>query len=384
MWLRNSDRTWCVVIVLILVAVPMKLLVDSYVPGHGFLSLIHFGERFSSTRLPEINEFVPPPQSPDGYDGQFYAQLALYPSLRGEGIAKALDNPGYRARRIGLPTLATTLGFGRTAWVLNVYSVLNFVFWLLLLGLLLRFIGLHRRRDILLFAGLLWTNGTLISCARALTDLPAAVLGVAAVLAPGIWILPLCLLSAGALIKETSVLSFFVAPWLANRRGELRQMLLSTIFLVIPILLWAAYVHLMMGSAAGVVSGNFNWPVIGVINKLGIAVDDLFRNSGTAGQLAHNAFEVFCPLSLCAQAIYLVIHPRVHIPAWRLGIGFAVLLLVLGPSVWVDQNAYSRVLLPLTMAFNLLIHQNEQGRAYFAWYVAGNTGMVWMLLKTLL
>ena len=388
LWNVKSDNTWRlwrVVVVLMLVAAPLKLLVDSYVPGYGFLSLVHFGERFSSTRLPEINELVPPPRSPDGYDGQFYAQLALHPSLRSEDIAKALDNPAYRARRIGLPALAMSLGFGRTAWVLNVYSVLNFVFWALLLGLLLRFIGLRRRRDALLFIALLWTSGTLISCARALTDLPAAVLGVAATLAPGTWLIPLFLLSAGALVKETSVLSFAAAPWLADGRGNVRRVFLSAMLLLIPLLLWAAYVHVMMGSADSTGSGNFSWPAWGVFNKLDVAVRDLFSvPRGMPVQLAHYAFEVLCPLSLCTQAVYLFIHPRVRVPAWRLGIGFAALLMVLGPSVWAEQNAYCRVLLPLTMAFNLLIHQNEQGRAYRAWYIAGNTGMAWMLLRIML
>lgn len=368
-----------------LVAAPMKLLVDSYIPGYGFLSLVRFGENFSSTRLAEIKELVPPPQSPDGYDGQFYAQLALHPSLLGEGITEALDNPAYRARRIGLPALAMSLGFGRTAWVLHVYSVLNFVFWALLLGLLLRYIGLRRRRDVLLFIALLWTSGTLISCARALTDLPAAVLGVAAVLTPGTWLIPLFLLSAGALIKETSVLSFAVALWPTNGRERVKRVFLSAMLLLIPLLLWAAYVQVMMGSAHGTGSGNFSWPAWGVLNKLDAAVRDLVSvPRGMALQLIHNAFEVLCPLSLCAQAVYLFIHPRVRVPAWRLGIGFAVLLLVLGSSVWAEQNAYCRVLLPLTMAFNLLIHQHEQGQTYCAWYAAGNIGMAWMLLRTML
>ena len=388
MWIGNSDRAWRIgrfVIVLMLVMVPLKLLVDSYVPGHGFLSLIHFGAKFSSTRLPEINEFVPPPRSPYGYDGQFYAQLALYPSLRGKSIAEALDQPAYRARRIGLPALAMGLGFGRTEWVLNVYSVLNFVFWAILLGLLLHFIGLRLWRDVLLFIALLWTSGTLVSCARALIDLPAAVLGVAAVLTPGLWLIPLCLLSASALIKDTSVLSFAVTPWLAGGRGRLGRMFLSGMLLVIPLLLWAAYVQMMMGGTANIGSGNFSWPLWEVVQKLDIAARDLFNGPhGSMRRLAHHAFEVLCPLSLCAQAVYLFIHPRLRAPAWRLGIGFAVLLLVLGSSVWTEYNAYSRVLLPLTMAFNLLIHQHEQGRAYRAWYIAGNTGMAWMLLRIML
>ena len=373
-----------VFVVLLLLIVPLKLLVDSYIPGHGFVSLVRFGEDFSSTRLPEINELVPPPRSPHGYDGQFYAQLALHPSLRGEGIAKALDLPAYRAHRIGLPALAMSLGFGQTAWVLNVYSVLNFVFWILLLGLLLHFTGLRRWRDILLFIALLWTNGTLVSCARALIDLPAAVLGVAAVLTPGIWLVPLCLLSASALIKDTSVLSFAAAPWLVGGRGRLRRMFLSALLLFIPLVLWVAYVQMMMGSSSNTGSGNFSWPGWEVVLKLDTAVSNLFSSPHRSVRgLAHDVFEVLCPLSLCVQAIYLFIHPRLRIPAWRLGIGFAVLLLVLGSSVWAEYNAYPRVLLPLTMAFNLLIHQHEQGRAYGAWYVAGNTGMSWMLLRTI-
>jgi len=285
-----------VVIVLMLIAVPLKLLVDSYVPGHGFLSLVHFGERFSSTRLSEINELEPPTRSPSGYDGQFYAQLAVYPSLRGEDIANALDNPAYRARRIGLPALAMSLGLGHTAWVLNIYSVLNFVFWLLLLVLLLRFIGLRQRRDALLFIALLWTNGTLISCARALTDLPAAVLGVAATLMPGAWLIPICLLSTGALIKETSVLSFAVLPGL-NGGNKLGVRVIQTgVLLFAPLLLWLVYVQMMMGSGGGTGIGNFSWPVWGVIQKLVEAVRTLvYTPVFSPGRFAHSVFEVLCP-----------------------------------------------------------------------------------------
>jgi hypothetical protein len=388
MWIGNSERLrhiGPVVIVLMLTIVPLKLLVDSYVPGHGFLSLIHFGAKFSSTRLPEINELVPPPRSQYGYDGQFYAQLALHPSLRNENIAEALDQPTYRARRIGLPALAMGLGFGQTERVLNVYSVLNFVFWAILLGLLLHFIGLRRWRDVLLFIALLWTSGTLVSCARALIDLPAAVLGVAAVLTPGLWLIPLCLLSASALIKDTSVLSFAVIPWFAGGHGHLGRMFLSAMLLIIPLSLWAVYVQVMMGSTANIGSGNFGWPGWEVLHKLGGAINDLFSTPrGQIRRFAHHAFELLGPLSLCVQAVYLFIYPKLRVPAWRLGIGFAALLLVLGSSVWTEYNAYSRVLLPLTMAFNLLIHQYEHGRAYATWYVAGNTGLAWMLLRTIL
>ena len=46
-----------------------------------------------------------------GYDGQFYAQLAVDPLLQSPGIENALDAPAYRARRILLSWTAYVFGF---------------------------------------------------------------------------------------------------------------------------------------------------------------------------------------------------------------------------------------------------------------------------------
>ena len=92
-----------------------------------------------------------------------------------------MDNPLYRSRRIGLPLLAYCLGLGKPAWILQVYSLLNVVFWLLLLAVLGRCFGFQRPRDILLAIAMLWSTGTLTSIEHSLTDLPAAVLGFLAV-----------------------------------------------------------------------------------------------------------------------------------------------------------------------------------------------------------
>ena len=84
-------------------------------------------------------------QSP-GYDGQFYAQLAVEPLLRDRRIDEALDTPPYRARRILFSWTAYLLGLGRPAWILKVYAVQNIVAWLLLAWLLLRWFPPHARR----------------------------------------------------------------------------------------------------------------------------------------------------------------------------------------------------------------------------------------------
>ena len=95
------------------------------------------------------------------------------------------------------------------------------------------------------------------------------------------------------------------------------------------------------------------------------------------------AFELLGPLSLVIQAVYLIAKPRFDDEAWRLGIGFALLLCLLGSSPWVAQNGYCRILLPLTFSFNFLLHKHEPRTRFAAWYVAGNVGMDWKCLKYL-
>jgi len=89
---------------------------------------------------------------------------------------------------------------------------------------------------------------------------------------------------------------------------------------------------------------------------------------------------VLAPLSLCGQAAYLFFRPRFDDATWRMGIGFGLLLLLLGGSVWIEQFGYCRVLLPLTFSFNLLVHKYESGARLAAWYLGGNVGMFWMCM----
>jgi hypothetical protein len=59
---------------------------------------------------------------------------------------------------------------------------------------------------------------------------------------------------------------------------------------------------------------------------------------------------------------------------WRVGISFAALMLVAGAAVWEgDPGAVTRVLLPMTVAFNVLL----PGRSHF-WplWIAGNANLM--------
>jgi len=372
------------IVILIILFIPVaKILTTHYSASDGFLGLIYFGRDFYKNALPEIKEISPVTSSPTGYDGQFYAQLALRPTLADPALEQALDNPTYRARRIGLSWLAYCLGLGKPNWVLQIYALLNTAFWLGLLVLLYRFVGFKRLRDWLLVFALLWSTGALTSVTRALPDLPAAVLGVWAVFSPNNWIMAAFLLGASGLIKETSALSFMAIPWGKRlTRSAMMRLVLAGLIVFLPITLWLIYVYFRLpsGMAAGI--RNFSFPFLGIAQKLSSDISTLVTGGmGTSMLDKVKLFsEIICVLSIIIQALYLVAKPRFSSTAWRLGVGFVILLAFLGASVWVEQLSYCRVLLPLTFAFNLLIHEREFGYKYWAWYLLGNGGMGGMLI----
>ena len=297
-----------------------------------------------------------------------------------DDLERALDGPLYRSRRIGLPLLAYCLGLGKPAWILHVYSLLNVVFWLLLLAMLARLIGFHRPRDLLLFIALLWSTGTLTSIERALTDLPAAVLGLLAVCYSRTWGGSAFFLGSAALFKETSALSFAAARWIEKgKRLDLKRIFVSVLIMVVPIALWLVYVQIRMTGGNNAGMNNFAFPFSALVHKLWKAAHDFAGVflQGPVHQQAYSCFEVLAPLSLVIQAVYLIAKRRFDDKIWRLGIGFALLLCLLGNSIWVEQNGYCRILLPLTFSFNLLLHKHEPRTRFTAWYVAGNVGMCW-------
>jgi len=376
---KSIYKKWiAAVLVLILLVPSVSLLREQCARTGGVVGLIHFGERFQESALPEIKELAPPPVSPYGYDAQFYAPMALHPGLLDiEGNLVVTDT--YRARRIGLPALAFCLGAGQPAWILHVYALLNAGFWLILLAALIRLTGFCRFRDLLLACALLWSTGTLGSLARALTDLPATVLGTLAILffqsKP---IISAVLLGASGLVKETSILSFAAIPWDGKFHiKSLKKLILPGLVLCLPLALWLAFVQFRIGDGLAAGSGNFRFPFFGIAQKMYDSLQELIAQG--PARHGRRLFEFLCPVSLFIQMIYLAVKPRLSSAIWRFGFGFAVLLAVLGTSVWAEQYAYARVLLPLTFSFNLLIHQHESGRRFGLWYLLGNGGMCWLL-----
>ena len=371
----------------ILSIIPVLILINNFYKDTGFMPLIHFGAQFKPGMLPEIKMLNPPVLSEEGYDGQFYSQMAVRPDITDQHLHAALDYPMYRIRRIGMPFLAHAIGWGNPWLVLQTYALLNVAFWLLLLGGFYLFIVPTRFKDFLLMASILWTTGTLISLSKALTDFPALVLCVLAVWVSRRWVVASSLFGIVGLFKETSLLSMISLIW-PQQENELvsKRIFLSAVIICLPFGLW--YLYIKFSFPLTTVHGleNFGLPFLEVAKRIHSSWGELFQGFSGAPKVIKGflLFEALCPLSLMVQTIYLFYKFRPSSKTWRMGIAFAVLSLCLSWLQWREQPGYTRVLLPLTAAFNLLIHEHEGRWSFYIWYALGNVGMAWMLLVTLI
>ncbi len=364
---------------LLLVSYPLIIIFDRFSLQHGFLNLPRFGEFFIDKAIPELKALNPPIQKRDGYDGQFYAQMAIDPLLRSPAMADGFDDVGYRGQRIGLSAIAYVLGGGQPAIVVQVYSVLNFVFWCLMCWLVLKWVGTETIQQRCVVLVIVYTAGALVSIARALTDLPAAVLGLLAV-----WFTQhkpterLCQLSSlvsfclSTLCKETGVLSALAIMNLKNWKSFLKSGLFVVLALI-PVFMWTIYVKTYIGSGSKGM-GAITIPLMGIAAKFQIAFARAYNEFPSV-----HPIEIIGPASILVQAVYVLRRLDWRSEYWRFGAGFAVLPFFVAFAVWETQTAFSRVLLPLTLAFNLhlfSIREKLKSKKFNWWFWLGNAGLL--------
>jgi hypothetical protein len=82
--------------------------------------------------------------------------------------------------------------------------------------------------------------------------------------------------------------------------------------------------------------------------------------------------------SVIAQAIYVLVRPARRAPWWRVAVPYVALLLLLDRTL-VDPHtgAITRVLLPLTAGFNILLLRESKPFRFWAWFAAGNLHLLW-------
>jgi hypothetical protein len=338
--------------------------------------LIRFGQDFDSTTVPALRSVPHSIQPGAGFDGQFYAQLSADPLLLKPETAPALDNVTVRARRVLLPMLTWALTGGNMGRVLWVYPLLNLFAWIALA--VLSWWVLSRETGLLApaaFLAIVLGPGAVESASRALPDLPAFVIAFASLGVPTLG--GAMLLAVAALGRETTLLAWPGRMGdLAGCRTDWRRWLVDGLITVVPLALWMLSLHLRFGGGQRLDGTNLGLPLSGMVSRFGEIVGQFSVRpiASTADLFLHPAMQsCFLILSVLVQLSYLIMRPRSEEPIWRWGVLAGVLALCLSWSTWEAFYTITRHLLPLHMAFNVLLAKTpgRQGRGW-VWFVLGN------------
>ena len=340
-----------------------------YQRGTGFSSLISIGDLLDQTMVATLRQtpHFSYEKSP-GYDGAYYVQLALNPTLNNPELTKAIDNLPYRARRILFCWVAWLLGLGQPAWVIQAHALLNVGCWLVLAWVLLWWFPPTTWGNYLRWAAVLFSHGLCMSVRHSLVDGPSLLLVALAMrwLEDGRRTISAVSLALAGLGRETSLLasSGVDFEW-RSPRTWMRAGLTATLT-ALPLLAWMAYVRWKFGPADDPGMGNFALPFAGFVEKAQSAVR--YAMIPDAGALHWATLAAI--FALAVQGLFFALHWRPTERWWRVGATFALLLVFLSTPVWEGfPGASTRVLLPMTLAFNILV---PRGTRWLPLLIAGN------------
>ncbi len=317
------------------------------------------------------SRFVHPPEldgvrrwDGTGYDGQFFAALAVDPLLLDENTPRYLDGPAYRAGRIGLPLAAWIVSLGNRRVALIVYPLLNWALSLLGVWVAARWLE-EDGRSVLWAAPLALSVGMVSSMLRCLPDAAAVSL-----LLLALWLDrggrrgSIAVLSFAALVRETSLIgavALAVGRW---RRGERREAALA---LAVPAglaALWRVWVLSRPGFGRYPLV-DFGWPLRWLADWLRMA-----PGTTLSARLAIAAV-------LLAIGVVVALPRPWSVVAWTY-VGFVALALVLNIRVYDDAWSFGRVL----AALPVLAAVASGGRAVLAVPSAFAVGGCALLLES--
>jgi hypothetical protein len=237
---------------------------------------------------------------------------------------------------------------------------LNVAFWYALLALLVRGLRPATLRDWLCVGAIVFTSGALHSLARSLVDLPATTF---CVLAAFVGTRSrVAALAAAALTKDVyAICAWTPLPGGGSSKERWWKIPAAALLTVLPLALWTLYVRSRLGSGP-LASGNLAWPFYGWLRCIVVSF---------GGRHTHDSVAA---LSLLAQFVYLASRPRPQSFLWRIGITFGVAGAFLGPPPFVNQLSFTRDLLPMTIAFNAALLE-ENLRSFPRWFAVGNVGL---------
>jgi hypothetical protein len=333
------------------VAVFLWICAQFYLPGQGFTYLIIFGAKESPRYIPQLralNHYEL--EGSPGYDAQYYAQIAMQPRLTDPALKDGVDNLAYRARRILFCWTAYGLALGDPARAMHIYAVQNIVCWLLLAALLLRWFPATQWGNFVRWFCVLFCFGLCFSVRGSLVDGPSLLLiavGVALAEAGRPW-WSAVVLGVSGLGKETNLLAgaALLRPAANTARGWL-AVAGRGLVIVLPLALWLVVLWRWLGDIGGPGVRNFAAPFTAYVTKWQQLVHDPDAFAGLS---------VLMLVALTVQFLFFALRPRGRDAWWRVAAAYSVLMIFLGDAVWEGYpGAASRVLLPMTLAFNILV-----------------------------
>ncbi len=329
-----------------------------YLPGQGFSYLIEFGTMKHSSYVPELKAVghYEAPNSP-GYDSQFYAQIAMHPHLGDKVLRNAVDSLPYRARRILFLATAWAIGGGDPWRVMNAFALQNIACWFLLAAVLLRWFPPTSWGNWVRWGAVLFSFGLIFSVWGSLLDGPSLLvtaIGMALIESGRTWA-GAAVLGISGLGKDTSVLCGAALPPPDPRNPRTwAPALLRGAFVLLPLAAWMLCLRLWLGHGDDIGDRNFARPFVGLCNKVQDALSSYMAESYPHPSVAK--YDLLVLAGLLAQFLFFAVRIRWRDPWWRVGASYAVLMVFLGDAVWEHYpSAAARVLLPMTLAFNILV-----------------------------
>lgn len=335
----------------------------------GFTSLLSIGDILGESKvsaLRQVPHYVY--EGSAGYDGAYYVQLALHPALDNPELQRAIDNLPYRAKRILMSWVSWVAGLGRPAWIVQVHALFNVACWLALAWVLLRWFPLTDWGGVLRWAAILFSHGLIMSVRHSLVDGPGLLLVALAMrwLEDGRRVAGGVALALAGLGKETSLLAAAGLEFDPKSPRTWAGAAARAGVIALPLLLWMAYVRVRFGPAEDPGLGNFTYPFAGFAEKLRFALADVIGPEAAPLSWATLA----TMLALAVQWGFFLLRWRPAERWWRVGAVFALMMVFLATPVWEGYpGASTRVLLPMTLAFNLLV---PRARRWLPVLLAGN------------
>jgi hypothetical protein len=97
----------------------------------------------------------------------------------------------------------------------------------------------------------------------------------------------------------------------------------------------------------------------------------------TIGLFSGAGLQLCIVLPLVVQAGYIATRPQIRDPWWRVAVGYVVLMLVIDAVLWSPATgAITRVMLPLTVGFNVLLARESRPWRFWPWFTLGNLHLI--------